>query len=79
MTYFLLYSREVGQSLNILCFCILAIWHFVDAQVTAKIQQTEIDVTKISFLYKPETVYKGRLKVILLLQVSLNLPLLDFV
>ena len=36
----------------------------------AKIQQTKIAVTKIQLSLKAETVYEGRLKVILLLQVS---------
>ena len=36
----------------------------------AKIQQTKIAVTKIQLSLKAETVYEGRLKVILLLQVT---------
>ena len=43
---------------------------FISKCVLSKIQQTKIAVTKFSSLFKAEPVYEGRLKVILLLQVS---------
>ena len=52
---------------------------FIIIPFKPKIQQTKIAVTKIYLSQKAETVYEGRLKVTLLLQVSSHVFELTFI